>query len=183
MTLTVAPNAAKDTSTLAVEGRATIQGRVVAHRALPADDMMQAFAYRHLVPADGLRVSVLQRGSVRAVPRVLAPGPGRESRPAAPPACVSRFPFPRAFDKFEFELSEAPDGVTLGDLQVAANGAEFVLRADPAKARPGARGNLIVVVSGERVPQANQPNQPAPAARRRVPLMTLPAIQYEIAGK
>ncbi len=182
MTLTIAPNAAKDTSTIAVEGRATIQGRVVAHRALPADDMMQAFAYRHLVPADGLRVSVLQRGSARAVPRVATPGPV-----AIPVGGTARvrvaFPFPRAFDKLEFELSEAPDGVTLGDLQVAANGAEFVLRADPAKARPGARGNLIVVVSGERVPQANQPNQPPPAARRRVPLMTLPAIQYQIAVK
>ena len=90
MTLTIAPNAAKDTSTIAVEGRATIQGRVVARRALPADDMMQAFAYRHLVPADGLRVSVLQRGSVRVVPRVLPPDPS-QSRPAAPPACASRF--------------------------------------------------------------------------------------------
>jgi hypothetical protein len=134
------------------------------------------------VPADGLRVSVLQRGSARAVPRVATPGPV-----AIPVGGTARvrvaFPFPRAFDKLEFELSEAPDGVTLGDLQVAANGAEFVLRADPAKARPGARGNLIVVVSGERVPQANRPNQPPPGARRRIPLMTLPAIPFEITGK
>jgi hypothetical protein len=180
MTLTVAPNAAKDTTTIAVEGRATIQGRVTAHRAVPADDMMQAFAYRHLVPADGLRVSVLQRGSVRVVPRVVAPGP--VAIPAGGTARVRvAFPFPRTFDKFEFELTEAPDGVTLGDLLIGPNGAEFVLRADPVKAKPGVRGNLIVVVSGERVPQPNQPNQPA-NARRRVPLMTLPAIAFEIAG-
>ncbi len=181
MTLTIAPNAAKDTSSIAVEGRATIQGRVAVRRALPADDMMQAFAYRHLVPADGLRVSVLQRGSVRVVPRVLPPGPV-----AIPSGGTARvrvaFPFPRAFEKLEFELSEAPEGVTLGDLLAGPNGAEFVLRADPAKAKAGTRGNLIVVVSGERAPQANQPNQPA-AARRRVPLMTLPAIQFEIVGK
>jgi hypothetical protein len=181
MTLTIAPDAAKDTSTIAVEGRATIQGRVTAHRALPADDMMQAFAYRHLVPADGLRVSVLQRGSVRVVPHVVAPEPV-----AIPTGGTARvrvaFPFPRTFEKFEFELSEAPEGVTLGDLLIGPNGAEFVLRADPAKAKPGARGNLIVIVSGERVPQPNQPTQPA-AARRRLPLMTLPAIQFEIGGK
>jgi hypothetical protein len=140
--------------------------------------MMQAFAYRHLVPADGLRVSVLQRGSVRVVPRVVAQGPV-----AIPAGGTTRvrvaFPFPRTFDKFEFELSEAPEGVTLGDLVIGPNGAEFALRADPVKAKPGARGNLIVVVSGERVPQPNQPNQPA-AARRRVPLTTLPAIPFEI---
>jgi len=181
MTLTIAPNAAKDMSTIAVEGRAAIQGRVTARRALPADDMMQAFAYRHLVPADGLRVSVLQRGSVRAVPRVVAPGPVAIAAGGTARVRVA-FPFPRTFDKFEFELSEAPEGVTLGDLLVGPNGAEFVLRADPVKAKPGARGNLIVVVSGERVPQPNQPNQPA-AARRRVPLMTLPAIAFEIIGK
>jgi hypothetical protein len=178
MTLTIAPNAAKDTSTIAVEGRATIQGRVTAHRALPADDMMQAFAYRHLVPADGLRVSVLQRGAGRVVPRVLAP------RPVAVPVGGSArvrvaLPLPRTFEKYEFDLSEPPDGVTLGDLVIGPNGAEFLLRADPVKAKPGTRGNLIVVVSGERVPQ---PNQPA-AARRRLPLVTLPAIQFEIIGK
>ncbi len=178
MTLTVAPGATKDTSSIAVEGRATIQGRVVTHRAVPADDLMQAFAYRHLVPTDGLRVSVLQRGSARVVPRVLAPGPV-----AIPVGGSTRvriaLPLPRAFDKYKFELSEAPDGVTLGDLLIGPNGADFLLRADPAKARPGTRGNLIVIVSGERVPQ---PNQPA-AARRRVPLLTLPAIEFEIAAK
>jgi len=181
MTLTIAPNAAKDTSTIAVEGRATIQGRMTTRRALPADDLMQAFAYRHLVPTDGLRVSVLQRGSVRVVPRVLPPGPVALAPGGAARVRVA-FPFPRTFEKFEFELNDAPEGVTLGDVVIAAGGAEFVLRADPAKAKPATRGNLIVVVSGERVPQPNQPNQPA-AARRRVPLMTLPAIQFEITGK
>ena len=40
---------------LNLEGRATIQGREVAHAVVPAEDMMQAFAYRHLVPAQELR--------------------------------------------------------------------------------------------------------------------------------
>jgi hypothetical protein len=175
MTLTVAPNAAKDASTIGVEGRATIQGRAVTHRAVPAEDMMQAFAYRHLVPSDGLRVSVLQRGSMRVTPRVLAPNPLRIAAGGAVRVRVA-FPLPRAFEKFEFELSEPPEGVTTGGLTVSPTGAEFTLRADAAKAWPGVRGNLIVVVSGERVPQPNQ----QPAARRRIPLITLPAIPFEI---
>jgi hypothetical protein len=36
---------------LTVEGRATINGREVVHAAEPADDRMQAFLWRHLVPA------------------------------------------------------------------------------------------------------------------------------------
>ncbi len=178
MTLTAAPGATKGTSAIAVEGRATIQGRAVAHRAIPADDLMQAFAYRHLVPSDGVRVSVLLRGSTRIVPRVLAQGP--VAIPVGGSARVRvALPLPRAFEKYEFELGEAPEGVTLGDLRLGPSGADFLLRADAAKAKPGSRGNLIVVVSGERVPQ---PSQPA-AARRRLPLVTLPAIQFEVMGK
>ena len=44
--------------TLHVEGSATIQGRTVSHPAVPAEDMMQAFAYQHLVPAQELKVAV-----------------------------------------------------------------------------------------------------------------------------
>ncbi len=41
-----------------IVGRATIAGKQVVHPAVPAEDMMQAFAYRHLVPADELLVTV-----------------------------------------------------------------------------------------------------------------------------
>jgi len=47
---------------LNVEGRALIQGQEVVRAAVPAEDMMQAFAYRHLVPAQNLVVAVTSRG-------------------------------------------------------------------------------------------------------------------------
>jgi hypothetical protein len=62
----------------------------------------------------------------------------------------------------------------------APPGGQFVLQADAAKVKPGLRGNLIVTVSGERVPTGNQQ---AAAARRRVPLGTLPAIAFEITSR
>jgi hypothetical protein len=75
VTLTVPPVVMKAPVTIGLEGKATVQGRHVAHRAVPADDMMQAFLYRHLVPTDGLYVSVIARGATRAMVRVLAPQP------------------------------------------------------------------------------------------------------------
>ena len=39
---------------LAIEGVATIQGREVVHEAVPAEDWMQAFLWRHLVPVEEL---------------------------------------------------------------------------------------------------------------------------------
>lgn len=43
---------------LRVEGVATIGGQDVAHEAVPAEDRMQAFLWRHLVPAQELKVAV-----------------------------------------------------------------------------------------------------------------------------
>jgi len=46
---------------LVIEGRANINGREVTRVAVPAQDMMQAFYYRHLVPAQELQVAVIGR--------------------------------------------------------------------------------------------------------------------------
>src|ERR1039457_5924028 len=46
---------------LVLEGRAIIQGKEVVHLAVPAEDMMQAFAYRHLVPAKEMDVAISGR--------------------------------------------------------------------------------------------------------------------------
>lgn len=59
-TLTI-PRARRQTFRLAVVGTATIGGRTVSREAVAADDMMQAFFYRHLVAADGLYVTVRGR--------------------------------------------------------------------------------------------------------------------------
>jgi hypothetical protein len=43
---------------LCIEGIARIQDREVVHRAVPAEDRMQAFLWRHLVPAKDLKAVV-----------------------------------------------------------------------------------------------------------------------------
>ena len=176
-TLTAPPNAVGSLLDLRFEGRASIQGRTVVRQATPADEMMQAFAYHHLVAADNLRVNVGRRGGTRVSSRLLTAAPVKipvggsaQVRVALPPGYV-------AFEKLQFELNDPPEGITLSDLSVTQAGAQFVLRADRSKLKPGLRGNLIVAVSGERVPPANAPN---PAARRRVVIGILPAIPFEI---
>lgn len=61
---------------LVVEGRATIDGKEIAHDAVPAEDRMQAFLWRHLVPAQNLKVMVFDpsfEAPARRVPRELTP--------------------------------------------------------------------------------------------------------------
>jgi hypothetical protein len=65
LTLTVRPMPAKELVSLRLEGRATIEGHEVARPVVPAEDMMQAFAYRHLVPSQELMVAV-RPGAARA---------------------------------------------------------------------------------------------------------------------
>jgi hypothetical protein len=178
LTVDVPPMRPAGPITLGLEGRATIHGKMVVRPALAAEEMMQAFAYRHLVPADSLKITVLARGGTRMPARII--GSGTATLPAGGSTRVQvALPPMKNFEHVQLELSEPPEGLSLRDAAVGEAGAEFVLAADASKVKPGLRGNLIVTVSGERVPP-QRGSQPAPAARRRVPLGVLPAIPFEI---
>jgi len=62
---------------LSLEGRATIEGREVVRPVVPADDRMQAFFYRHLVPAQELRVAVSGQKMARGAVTILGDLPLR----------------------------------------------------------------------------------------------------------
>jgi hypothetical protein len=48
----------KEPVSLVVEGRATVDGREIVRKAVPGEDRMQAFLWRHLLPADELKALV-----------------------------------------------------------------------------------------------------------------------------
>ncbi len=77
---------------LVVEGRAKLNDQEIAHDAAPAEDRMQAFLWRHLVPAASLPAMVFDPNATPAPKRVFDPskvekkeGPG-ETKETAPPA-------------------------------------------------------------------------------------------------
>jgi hypothetical protein len=170
-----------DPISLSLEGRATINGRQVVHRALPADDMMQAFAYRHLVPAQELKLDVIGAG------RGIAPNAGRVIG-ATPVRIIAgqtnrvliTTPTAAFVDRWDFELSDPPAGLSLQKVSAVAQGAEIVLNTDATKLKPGLKGNLIInLYPGKAVQPAAQPAAKKQAAVRRV-AGTLPAIPYEV---
>ena len=201
VTLTVPPAATSEAVSVHLEGRANLNGRTVVHDAVPAEEMMQAFAYQHLVPADELRISVSGRGATRIPATVVSAQPVRIPAGGTARVRVTLPPAWLTFENVKFELSEPPDGITLRDASIDASpvasrppgaggvpaaglqrgggppGAQFVLQADAAQIMPGLRGNLIVTVSGER---PGRGAQQVATARRRVPMGTLPAIAFEI---
>jgi hypothetical protein len=83
----------------------------------------------------------------------------------------------RAFaGQLRLELSDAPEGISLGQITPAREGTEITLRADAAKIKPGAKGNLIVKATAGRGAPPGKAKGPA----NRQPTATLPAIPFEI---
>jgi hypothetical protein len=182
LTLTTPLVQLKEPLKLSLEGRAMIQGHEVRRLAVPAEDMMQAFAYHHLVPQEALRVAVPRRSVFKTPPSVAGEQPVKI--PAGGTVRLQvQVPIPpnNVIEKIDFELSEPPQGIELGDTSLAQNQGEIVLKCDAAKAKPGTKGNLIITISAERQPPAG--NQKAQANRQRVPLGTLPAIPFEIVNR
>ncbi len=166
---------------LRMEGRATIAGSAVRRPAVPADDMMQAYFYRHLVPAQEWMIAIIGRGQgaiplkLRDRKEVKLPSGGTATLHFVGP----HGPFVQKM--LQLTLSEPPDGLSIQKIAPSEEGIDIVLRADGAKLKPGWKGNAIIEASVERVPEATSAN-PKPV-KRRVSLGMLPAVPIEIVAK
>jgi hypothetical protein len=149
LTLSV-PSAASDLPfCLRLEGRAVIDGRETVRPAVPAEDMMQAFAYRHLVPAQELRVAVAGRSVARSAIAILGQTPVKI--PAGGTASIRvGVPINTPLGKIDLELSDPPEGIAIKQVSPAREGTAIVLATDAAKIKPGTQGNLIVLASVKR---------------------------------
>ena len=185
VTLTVPVAPSEKLTPLALEGYATVGGREISRAAVPADDMMQAFAYHHLVPAERW---------VAAIETVRFGGPAWKIETETPlrlkvggtvtlrVRTAARLPA----GQIRLDLSDPPEGVSVQKVTVVAGALEVVLQADAEKAKAGLKGNLILSATVQRDPPkdpaagtATTPPPPA-AANLRVPLGALPAVPYEL---
>ena len=174
--LTIFAPATPMQTSIALQGRAMIQGREVVRTAVPAEDMMQAFAYRHLVPAKELLLTIPSRFLAKTTVKLLTPTPIR--LPSGGTVRIkAEIPAARFVDKIELELNEPPDGITIKSVTQTRDGTEILLHCDAAKIKPGLKGNLIVSAFAEAAPAAKDKPQ---AAKRRNPLGSLPAIPFEV---
>jgi hypothetical protein len=159
---------------LDIEGRAAVAGRALVRPAVPADDMMQAFAYRHLVPAQEMKIALVSRNPGMSA-KVLSPTPVKI--PAGGTANLRlSLPYSKKGDRLYYELNEPPEGISIQSQTHTETGAEIVLKCDQAK--PGVRGNLIINILPNRG-EPSEKNKPAKTGRS-FKLGTAPAIPFEI---
>jgi hypothetical protein len=178
-----APPAATNPVALVLEGRASVAGREVTRRAAPAEDMMQAFFYRHLVPArGGWLATVAARGGGRPLrPTLLTPEPLR--LPTNGTATV-RYSLRQATTNQNprVTLDDPPPGVRIAKVTPLPGGIEIALETGATKDAPSrdplpAKGNLLFALAVERTPRPRE-GQPPPA-KVTAPLGLLPAVRYE----
>ncbi len=177
MTLKAPPKAPTGPIRLQLEGRARIGGKLVSHPVVPADNVMQAFLYRHLVPSREL--TVLVQKARWGMPPVELAGDGPVRIPAGGSAQVLLKTRRNAnLKQVKLELKEPPEGLTLHDLAVVPEGLAFRLRADGDALESGFADNLIVEAFREYMPK-QQEGQPKPKKRRNS-MGILPAIPIQI---
>lgn len=172
-TLTPPLAGAQDPVSITLEGHSILQGKPVVRPGVPSDDMMQAFAYRHLVPAQELMVSVFGRARTREEMSVAASTPLRLS-PGGTVRLGLRLPTGGMVKEVKYELLDPPEGVSVKEMKDD----EVVLHADAAKVKPGQKGNLIIMATGAPAFVGDRQN---PAANRfRMKLGAFPAVPYAI---
>ena len=173
LTLTAAPNlAAGHSASLQLVGSASLSGRRETRAAVPCDDTMQAFLYRHLVPASRWLAFINGRGLGFRIgsPEVVRLQPGQTATIQLEP--LGRGP---AIAQPQAELINPPPGVRVTGCRARGHGIEVTLTLDAAPPAAQASGNLIMSLSSAR-PQRDKAN-----AKPR-PLGLAPAIPYEFAA-
>ena len=164
LTLATAPLLSADPIRLCLEGRAWIDEKEVVHPAVPAEEMTQAFFYKHVVPANDLTVVPEDRDRFREeAARAI-----KENKPFPPPPEQRSFQTPMEIlseqpvripaggtvevhvrlgwsrdGQLQVELSDPPEGVSVDSTSWTAEGLVLVLRGDAAKAKPKLKGNLM----------------------------------------
>lgn len=137
-------------------GTARIGDVDVTHRAVPADDLEQAFIYRHLVPAKTMLVDVI--GGKKSGAPISRLGDG-EVHIAKGGTSHVEFSLPKSAKPptLEIELDEPPKGVHIGPASINPGVLAFNIQLDADALETGYAGNLIVTAYS--VP----PQEPAPA--------------------
>ena len=162
---------------LALEGQATIGGQLVTRPVMPAEDLMQAFLYRHLTPAQELVVAVL---GGRRFGHPLRPADTSPLRIPAGGVARVQIPIPAhpRLNALELELSQPPPGITLENVGVDEQGLAFELAANGDAAPIGLEDNLIIeaFLTVERKSREGETTE----QKQRLRLGSLPALQFVV---
>ena len=175
MTITAPLRPMPDPVALHLEGQAVIAGNAVVRSAVPAEDMMQAFLWRHLVPAEEMLAVVSP--ALRSAPLLMVADQPPVRIPSGGTAVVTIRGAGQAVpENLEVVLNEPPPGLTIREAQVSEAGLSVVLAADDTALKVGHSENLIF----DAVLNVETRLQDGRTRKTRPPIGCLPAIPFEV---
>jgi hypothetical protein len=182
-TLTVPTAITPEPISLQMEGHSMGRGRKLTRMAVPAESMMQAFAYFHLVPTKDFTVMVSGGGRNDSKASLAFAGDAELRMPLGATVklrvmSLAKRPPP---SELTMELSEPPDGITIEKVTPLSSGIEVALTTDAKKVKSGLKGNLIFKAFREYTPPAIE--GALPPKPRRTALGYMPAVPFEVLGK
>ncbi|MFB3896379.1 MAG: hypothetical protein ACE14V_08765 [bacterium] len=175
LTLTAPMQGYGETTAISLEGMAWINEQQVLRPVVPAEDMMQAFAYRHLVPEQNLMVTILH-AKRRIIPAELASTDKVLLSAGGTVQVVYRVPPRVSLADIRLQLDEPPNGIILRDVVNEQGNLTLILAADGKLANPGLRENLIV----EAFAEYERKDGKNAGAKQRTSLGILPAIPIQV---
>jgi hypothetical protein len=182
LTVNAPMDAASGVLPLNLTGKAEIGGMEVTHPAEACDDTMQAFLWRHLVPARECLAAVLA-GKPRK-PLAERVGEGVVAVPAGGESVIAfRVQGWVARRGAEIVAVEAPEGLGVRSETTSAGDIEVHLTADAEKLKPGFTDNLILGVVMRQDPQAGNEKKgkkPVVALRNGNAAAVMPAVSLVI---
>ncbi|MEN6301973.1 MAG: PPC domain-containing protein [Armatimonadia bacterium] len=159
-----------------LEGKAKCGEAVVTRPVVPTEDMMQAFAYQHLVPSQELAVMVTQ--PLRMLPPVELVTLAEPLKvPAGGVAQVELKTLRGGMPpNLKLELKGAPEGLSIKDIAPTATGATVTVEVKPGTLKPGYVDNLLIETVVEMEARGGQGR----TQKWRVAAGVLPVIPFEI---
>ncbi len=185
MTLTIPPESSKGRFVLEMEGKArrhTGGQALLTRPAVPAENMMQAFIWHHLVPVEEWNVIISGKQGPRPPFEVVTTSgdirllPGKEF--SLPVRLRTKDIVP---NELHVELVDSPPGVSSEVVSDEMGRLAIRLIANAGDVERGWRGNLLLRAYRETMPQATK-DDPDPQPRR-TDYGVLPALPIEIVGR
>lgn len=179
LTVTLPAKPLDGIAALELEGTARIQGKSVKRLAVPAEDMMQAFIYHHLIPAEELLLSNIEN---RYPSRIQAEC-DKKGTLQLRRGKTTQLTFHAATwfgptqRKYELEALHLPTGVTIEEFSTENNVIKITLRTDRS-AECGLEGNLLFNQAVDH--QMMGKNQEGERGNLRITAGPLPAVPFRI---
>ncbi len=177
MTLTAPRKLSSRTFALQFEGKARIGGKTLVNSAIPADDTMQAFLYRHLMTAKDLTVAIKAEKWAANKITLANKTPIRIKEGSSAKVRFTIGINKKFLKELQLKSGKPVDGFAIDDVTVMPDGLEFTLKTDK-KLKPGFKDNLIVEVFREFMPEKQQDKKRS--KKKRYSVGFSPAIPVEI---